>query len=268
MRVVPVRLGPRLLALLGALAVGGAALVLAPSPAQACSNARQQLRYVLGQAGDDLAILSLDLHREDVDGALGDDVRWRGEARLELLGPAGGARVHRRLGSVDVAARAADYPAGLTPVFARAQKMAAQLPGFQPAMRPRYTSCGNLPRCGRVSVVARGGKLHLRDGRTRMVQELSRATVERLLEMGPGIELGDASAQDIDEALGGLRIVHLLRYRIGKRELLVVNLGAGGHRHAWPDLPAWPPVGCTSLAACPPATTTLHHGWHTDVIVR
>ena len=251
-----------------------AALVLvagigAPLPAEACSDASQQLRYVLGASGEELAVLRLDVHRSDVPGAGaggGMTVRWTGEARVELVTRSGEARVHRTLGPVDLPARTGDYEKAAAPVFRAAMAAARELPRFREARSPRYVRCGERARCGAVALSARGGTLVIRDGaRTRRI-EAPEDLLAGLLARGRGIEPAAASEAEKQEALEELRIVHVMRYRIGRREHVVVNLGAGGTRHAWPEAERWPGRGCNGLLACPPQPRTLHHGLHLDVI--
>ena len=256
--------------MLGSVAVAVLVAVLGrPLPAEACSDASQELRYVLGASGEELAVLRLDVHRSDVPGAgdaAGMTVRWSGEARVELVGRSGQVRVHRALGTIDLPAKSGAYEKAAAPVFRAAMAAARELPRFKEAQRPRYTRCGERTRCGAVAVSAKGGALVIRDGgRTRRI-EAPEELLAGLLARGSGVEPAAASNAEKQEALEDLRIVHLMRYRIGKREAVVVNLGAGGTKHAWPEAERWPARGCKGLAACPPQPRTLHHGVHLDVI--
>jgi len=244
-----------LLAAAGLVPVAGAG-----RPAHACLEAYHARRILLGASEAGLVILELDWDRT----APRESVRWRGPARVGLLGPGQQLRDLRELGVSDVEIDP-QQPDRMFEQQIRAGLAAARsYPGFLPADFPRHRSCDFQTRCGSVELRDDGS------GRAALVVAAGGAPVTVPLTLSAHfLKRSQAVARSgkPEDLAADLRLVSLLSYSIAGREVLVVDLGIGDEAYS-PGQPAvWPPCGCKEWPRCPPLATTFHHGTQFEVVV-
>lgn len=226
-------------------------------PAHACRSATHARRLVLGQSAEGIVVLELDWQRRDQ--GFERPLRWRGPVRLGLL-----VGQEPKLQSVRDLAGADEDDMKLELAIARqlrvALLVARSYPRFQMAGMPRYEPCDFEATCGRLRLaVAQPEHPALRI-------ETSSTPVEVPLAIPAGYVDDFGSTPTPSELAVRLRLVSVLSYDVGGREVLVIDLGVGDVDHSTQDA-YWPPCGCDRALRCPPVATTMHHGSHFEVVV-
>jgi hypothetical protein len=227
--------------------------------AHACFNAYHKRQIVLGSSRGRVVVLDLDLKRVD----LGErsTPRWRGPARIGLVGEEGRAlRETRKLAAVDVKWDALEKEIGRR--IGVALSAARSYPDFQPAGMPRHQPCDFEASCEGVRLRfdrARGPLLSIARGGSTL-------EVPFVLPDNYGLS-DDAFPSDKEPLVSWFHLVSLLSYEIGGREVLVIDVGAGDEERGDDEAAFWPPCGCESVERCPPLAATMHHGSQLEVVV-
>ena len=199
------------LALPVSVAAAGLIVALAAPAAEACSDAAQDRRFVLGKADGGLVVLHLDLRRTDVFEGEAMSIRWRGDATLQLWAD-GEAKLLAELGAVDVAERA--YSEEMRPIVRRAERAASGLRGFVAASILGYRACPAKGACGPVTLRIRGEQLAIRtrEHTTPVADELA----DRLASRALGLAVAELDGDERAAALASIRAIHTLAVEVGE----------------------------------------------------